>query len=86
MPFDWMDPSVPKGQAARERKSTTAALEREMADRAALLRRLGYSLAEAKLRVRGNLLWDFEIQGRPAIAARVDDIVSRVYGRSTKRR
>jgi hypothetical protein len=85
MPFDWMEPSVPEGQAARERAATVTALERELAERAGLLLRLGYSLADAQLRVRGNLLWDFEVQGRPALAARVDAIVARVYGRTRKR-
>lgn len=85
MAFDWMDPSVPAGQAARERTSTHAAMEREMTERASLLQRLGYSLAEAQLRVRGNLLWDFEVQGRPAMAARVDALVAKVYGRTKKR-
>jgi len=84
-PFDWMEPSVSEGQAGRERAATIAAMERELADRAALLHRLGYSLSDAQLRVRGNLLWDFEVQGRPPIAARVDAIVARVYGRSKKR-
>lgn len=85
MTFDWMEPSVPEGQAARERAATATALEREMAERAGLLLRLGYSLADAQLRVRGNLLWDFEVQGRPALATRVDAIVARVYGRTKKR-
>lgn len=85
MPFDWMEPSVPEGQAAREQGTALSATEREMAERAALLLRLGYSLADAQMRVRGNLLWDFEVQGRPALASRADQIVARVYDRTKSR-
>lgn len=84
-PFDWMEPSVPDTQAARERHASIAALERELRDRAALLQRLGFTLAEAQMRVRGNLLWDFELHGRPAIASRSDSIVAGVYARTDRR-
>ena len=84
-PFDWMEPSVPEGQAARERRTSLSATEREMAERAGLLLRLGYSLADAQMRVRGNLLWDFEVQGRPALVSRADQIVARVYDRTKSR-
>ena len=81
-PFDWMESSVPASRALREKKTSLSVVEHEMVERAALLQRLGYSLAEAQMRVRGNLLWDFELHGRPPIAARSDQIVARVYART----
>ncbi|MBI2892895.1 MAG: hypothetical protein HYY06_05035 [Deltaproteobacteria bacterium] len=81
MAFDWMEPYVPEGRAAREAAAALAAQEREIAERASLLLRLGYGLAETQMRVRGNLLWDFELHGRPAIVARCDEIVRRVWER-----
>jgi len=84
--FDWMEPSVPASMIGREKKASLAVVEREMSERAALLQRLGYPLAEAQMRVRGNLLWDFELHGRPPIAARSDQIVARVYARTGGKR
>jgi hypothetical protein len=86
MPFDWMVSNLPDGHAARGEARASAALEREAEERAGLLLRLGYSLQETQLRVRGNVLWDHELAGRPALAARCDEIVRRVFDRQSAKR
>jgi len=42
---------------------------------------LGYDRSYAKLRVRGNLLWEFELHRLPDFAKRVEDAVDAVYGK-----
>jgi len=79
MPFCWMDESSEQnpqpGHSTREQVA-----EADVLERATLLRRLGYSQAEAVHRCMGNVAWAFSVQGKPAItAARLRKLVSGVY-------
>lgn len=57
MTFDWMNSTPrPDGRETRRR----LALE-EVAQRAALLQRLGYKRAHIAARLEANLRWDFEL-------------------------
>lgn len=78
MPFVWLHPDVPEAYRCADAKAHDM-YAREMGERAALLRRLGYSQDEVKARIRGNLRWDFELHGAPAVADEVDTIVDEVF-------
>jgi hypothetical protein len=75
MPFPWYQPDVPPPAPEKAR----AMYEAELRDRAMLLLRLGYTAAETKLRLRGNVHWDFELHGAPPHLKRVDAIVDQVF-------
>ncbi|MCA9668122.1 MAG: hypothetical protein KC503_21135 [Myxococcales bacterium] len=53
----------------------------ELAERAALLQRLGYSREDALTRLRTNVAWDFELHDKPEHARTVEQIVDRVFAR-----
>ena len=78
MPFAWYHPDVPNEYRSAAEKAT-AMYEAELRERARLLLRLGYSQEEAKLRLRGNVLWDFELHTKPEHLDRVSAIVEKVY-------
>jgi hypothetical protein len=82
MPFDYSR-SGPNGAARSGRLAARREqmyLE-EMEERAALLCRLGFDKARAKLRLRANLAWDFELNETPALAKKIDSIVDAIYAR-----
>jgi len=79
MAFSWYEPDLPGDYLKGGKQKAAAMYEAEIRDRAALLQRLGYSKEEAKLRLRGNVRWDFELEGTPAHLARVGSIVDKVY-------
>ncbi|HTM21567.1 MAG TPA: hypothetical protein VL172_13695 [Kofleriaceae bacterium] len=64
MSFEWMNPEV---RADRERAAERrrAMFRAELEQRAALLRRMGYSKARVEARLRANLDWDFEVGAGP---------------------
>jgi hypothetical protein len=81
MPFCWMDEK-------EDRENLTEAVSREDAtvseirDRAAVMRRLGHSKADAIHRCMGNIAWAFSVSGQPAVSpARVRKLVGEVYGK-----
>lgn len=76
MPFSWFHPDLPP-QHTRAKADTM--YERELKERAALLRRLGYSKAETVLRLRTNVCWDFELHQRPGHLDRIEQLVDGVY-------
>ncbi len=78
MPFAWYRPDVPNEYRSAPQKAA-AMYEAELRERARLLLRLGYTQEEAKERLRGNVLWDFELHERPAHLSRVSAIVDKVY-------
>jgi len=83
MPFCWMDEKTDSGPAGGyvSRVETT---ENEVRARSALLRRLGYSRAEAVHRCLGNVAWAFSVHGSPAITpARLRKLVASVYDPSS---
>ena len=79
MQFCWMN--EPNKEAEYEAERTRQdVMEEDVLQRAALLRRLGYSQAEATHRCMGNVAWAFSVQGKPAIsAARLRKLVASVY-------
>jgi hypothetical protein len=78
MPFDWYQPDVALVGALTRANEM---YERELAERAALLQRMGYSKAETTMRLRTNVLWDFELHQKPPHLERVAAIVEEVYAR-----
>ncbi|MBC8454696.1 MAG: hypothetical protein H8D71_00630 [Deltaproteobacteria bacterium] len=71
-----------------DRENSTEAVSREDAtvseirDRAAVMRRLGHSKADAIHRCMGNIAWAFSVSGQPAVSpARVRKLVGEVYGK-----
>ena len=78
MPFDWYHPDVPQDFAKAPEKARKM-YEREMGEHAAMLLRLGYSKDEAKLRLRGNADWDFELHNKPGHMERIATLVDEVY-------
>ena len=79
MPFCWMD--EPNEEKLDDNGKTSALIaEEDVLERAALLRRLGYSQSDAVHRCMGNMAWAFSVQGKPAITpARIRKIVAGVY-------
>jgi len=55
---------------------------REIAERAGILMRLGHSQADVTARLKQYVAWEFELHGKPAVAAEVDDLVAQVYARA----
>ena len=78
MSFPWYEADVPADFLFAPEKRR-AMYEGELRERAALLLRLGFPADQAKLRLRGNLRWDFELHRTPAELARVDSIVDQVF-------
>lgn len=81
MPFCWMDEK-------EDRDSSTEGVSREVAtiseirDRAAVMRRLGHTKADAIHRCMGNIAWAFSVSGKPAVTPdRVRKLVGEVYGK-----
>jgi hypothetical protein len=82
MPFSFYDSQVPE----EYRRTFPAKLERMIVEearrRAQILKSLGYDRSYAKMRVRGNLHWEFELGRLPAAAKAAEQVVDEVYGRS----
>lgn len=82
MPFSWYHADLPTQTDARRAARANGMYERELAEKAALLQRLGHSLEQTQARLRANIEWDFEMNGgRAAIVARIDAIAKAVYHR-----
>lgn len=84
--FPWWDAKVPAAGAAMSARKREAMYLREMEERAALLFRLRYPKDEARRRLRGNVLWDFELHRKPAFVDRADAIVAEVWKRGGRAR
>ena len=80
MPFSWYYPDVPTSYTDAKAKASSM-YEREMAERAALLLRLGFSKSETRDRIKGNVEWDFELHAKPAHFKRVNTLVNEVFAR-----
>lgn len=79
MPFSWYDPDVPSEftNAADKAKKM---YQLEIGERAALLFRLGFTRTQVMARIKGNLAWDFEINGKsPVLQKEVKAIVDGVF-------
>ena len=77
MSFDWMHaPHTPNPAQLRHQ------LGREISQRAAMLRRLGYAQEATAARCQQNLAWEFEVgAAAPLGAADVAALVKAVYER-----
>jgi acyl-CoA reductase-like NAD-dependent aldehyde dehydrogenase len=79
--FTWDEkPSAFKRAPERRREM----YRREVAERAALLMRLGHKAAAVKTRLARTVAWDFDLQASPEHAGEVDAIVDDVYKRNQK--
>ena len=81
MPFDWYHSKrVTPPQQAHARQ---AMYRRELSERAAMLRRLGYDRKAAQQRLLANADWDFEVgPGKNAVSAdEIDKILDEAYSR-----
>lgn len=78
MPFDWLHPKVGHHPSHR-----VEVYRQEIRERAALLYRLRYSVAQAKARLSANVGWDYEVGpfSPPVAAAEVAALVDQVYAR-----
>lgn len=82
MPFSWYHADLPTQIDARGTARANAMYEAELAEKAALLQRLGHSLEQTQARLRANIEWDFEMNGgRAAVVARINAIAKAVYQR-----
>jgi len=67
-------------EAPTSQLSPAEVAEADVLEKAALLRRLGYSKTDAIHRCMGNIAWAFSVQGKPAITpARLRKLVGSVY-------
>ena len=77
MPFCWMDEE--SGAVAETTKKAEAAIN-EIRERAGLLRRLGYTKADAVHRCLGNVAWAHSVSGTPALSpSQIRKTVGEVY-------
>ena len=74
--FDWMKTSARRPRASR----TIVMREDEIAQRAALLARLGYTRAHTEQRLKQNARWEHEQLGGPTYLARLSELVAQAYG------
>ncbi len=81
MPFSWYDPEIPEEYANAGQKAERMYIL-ELGERAALLRRLGYTKKEVTARLRANLKWDFEMNASPAaLLKQIKKVVDGVFAR-----
>ncbi len=84
--FDWMRPAatgVPATTAAERRREMYLA---ELAERAALLMRLGHGRDAARARLAARVRWDFEgSEDEKGWLAELDGVVNRVFTRGSRR-
>lgn len=83
--FEWMKPVGAYGR----NEETRAMREGELAHRALVLARLGYSVDEVEARLQDNLAWEYELVGNATGAKRLSAIVAEAFtraGRPTTRR
>lgn len=77
MPFDWMNADRRPRGGTRTRKSM---YEQEVRSRAALLRRLGYTKADARRRCSESLAEEFaSFAASPLLKKEVDALIAEVY-------
>ncbi|MBI5494204.1 MAG: hypothetical protein HY904_04200 [Deltaproteobacteria bacterium] len=86
MPFPYYETHLPKDFVASFGPSALEMQRREIRDRAGILLRLGYGEAETAARCEAWVNWEFELNGKPAIAAEVKKLVGEVFHRSAPRR
>lgn len=80
MPFDWMQPKRNPAHAKTLAAKRDAMYRGELAERAALLQRLGHDRGAVRARLAANLGWDFEAAASPIPGGDLDAIVERAFG------
>jgi len=84
VPFDWMEPKRNPAHTKTLGAKREAMIRAELAERAALLHRLGHSRAEVKARLASALRWEAEkpdgTPGHAEGAAEIDAILDREFG------
>ncbi|MCB9556214.1 MAG: hypothetical protein H6707_08945 [Deltaproteobacteria bacterium] len=78
MPFDWYTADVPPISAGAKAKKMYLT---ELAERAALLLRLGYSKSDTLMRLTANVSWDFELNLARVENKQIKKVVEEVYQR-----
>ncbi len=78
MPFSWYHPEPPADASQAGQKAGAMYID-EIQRRAALLMRLGYTKADTKRRIRGNVRWDFELSEDPKHLKQINSIVDKVF-------
>jgi hypothetical protein len=56
---------------------------KEIRERAGILMRLGHTQPDVTVRMKQYVAWEFEMHGKPAVAAEVEELVAGVYSRAT---
>jgi hypothetical protein len=83
-PFDWMEPKRNPAHTKTLGAKREAMVRAELAERAALLHRLGHSRAEVKTRLEAGVRWEAEQPGgTPPGAAEIGAVLDREFGTST---
>jgi len=78
MPFPWLDCTPPRPDGAERRAKVAAA---ELASRAGVLYRLGFSEAAATRRLTATVAWEYDIDARPAAYRRPDALSDQAIAR-----
>ena len=80
MQFVWMQPKRNPAHAKTLAAKRDAMYRGELAERAALLQRLGLDRGAVRARLAANLGWDFEAAASPIPGGDLDAIVERAFG------
>jgi hypothetical protein len=80
MTFDWMEPKRNPMHVKTLAAKREAMYRGELADRAALLQRLGHDRGTVRARLAANIQWDFEAGASPIPGGDLDAIVDRAFG------
>lgn len=81
MSFPWYEVHVPEEYRATFAEKYERMILEDARRRAQILHSLGYDRGHAKLRVRGNLRWEYELHELPTVAKSLDGVVDRIYGK-----
>ena len=83
-PFDWMEPKRNPALAGKSAAKREAMVRGELAERAALLHRLGHSRTAVTARLEGHVRWEADQPGGVATATAADiaAVVDREFGPS----
>ncbi len=88
-PFDYYRPSLPDTLDKELKGRSTEAFEAEIAQRAALLQKLGYSKDQTAARIKANIAWEFDstwTKKAPSFVKTVDKVVTALYKKMSGKR
>jgi len=90
VPFDWMEPKRNPAHTKTLGAKREAMIRAELAERAALLHRLGHSRAEVKARLASALRWEAEKPDgfffNDTATTEIDAILDREFGAAVPER